>query len=84
MNHIKFLGLTLSWDVNRAAIQAKYLKEIGYGTKLVELENRFVVAYSPLDFRHEDAIQALVVLLEGVSRAAGETNLIASIIGDVL
>jgi hypothetical protein len=74
MKHILFAGLPLHWTREYADSFSKYLREIGYLTRVVQLGDSAVVAYSYRTFSSDEAGEALVALLDESCTAEGEID----------
>lgn len=64
MKHIKFSGLGLSWSHDYAKKFSQYLREIGYLTRVVQMGEESIVAYSHRDFTLLEAEEALVGMMK--------------------
>lgn len=68
MHHVRFAGLGLSWNQDYAQVFAKYLHEIGYLAKPLDIGKGYVVAYSHKQFSLIDVQANLDALLRSYKK----------------
>lgn len=67
MNHkpIKFAGLVNSWDLDKSQEYANMLNEMGFCTKSVKIDDKFIVAYYHKTFTRNECDLALSLIIKG-------------------